>query len=154
MDGSGRRRETCCEVDNDIEIRPSLGRLRRAMRKRSFSVLLIRDFSRVRTFESHQRGKNWAAIVRRDLNSSGGLKREWLPHARGAIDYYKLAPVGEFIEVGADYHTSGGNLQPDRHYYLVKEVTETAVILVEISKSQIPKVDSSNQQKEEKATSH
>lgn len=93
-------------------------------------------------YEGHHRGRNWAAVVRRDLTSPGGLRRAWLERARGGHGFYAVPAKGSYIEIGADYYTSGGHKQPHRRYFQVLSVTDGKIVLREVELSEIPRVRS------------
>lgn len=77
-------------------------------------------------FEYHTRGKNWLAIISLDPDSPGGLARKFIKRARGESYYYFVdqLKVGDPIEFGADYYTTGNNKRSDRAYYVVLEKTD------------------------------
>jgi len=82
-------------------------------------------------YETHRRGKNWAAVIELDPKSPGGLKRKFLSRAKGD-DYYYMTDglsVGAPVEFGADYYTAGGSKRECRWYGVVVEMTETEVVL-------------------------
>lgn len=76
-------------------------------------------FINVPVYETHKRGQNWMARVQKDPKSPGGLKREFAERARGD-EYYYIVPknwrVGDFVEFGADYFSSGGRRSRTRWY--------------------------------------
>lgn len=80
----------------------------------------------------HKRGRNWAAIIRPDPRSPGGLARRFLARARGRY-YYMIEglSVGHAVEFGADYYTGSGRKWPERWYGVVVEITPTRVVLIE-----------------------
>ena len=90
-------------------------------------------------FCSHKRGRNWAAVVERDLTESGGLRRTWLDRARGQGGWYRVPPKGAFIEIAADYFTSGGRRDRERHYFRVASVTSSEIVLFEVPLSLVPR---------------
>jgi len=82
-------------------------------------------------FESRSRGKNWMAVIYRDIRSPGGLRREWVPRVRGrSSGLYDVSGVrpGDYLEIGGDYYTGGGSRRPDRRIVRVLEVTEDQIL--------------------------
>lgn len=69
----------------------------------------------VPVYKSHKRGKNWLAIIELDPASPGGLKRRFLPRARGEY-YYFIEPGTYPVEFGADYYSSSYRKYPNRVY--------------------------------------
>ena len=82
-------------------------------------------------YESHKRGKNWAATIRLDPASPGGLSRDFWPRAHG--EYYYLLPkslrVGDAVEFGADYYSSGGRKNANRWYGVVRAISDAEITL-------------------------
>jgi len=74
---------------------------------------------------SHKRGRNWAATVKPDPRSPGGLARKFWQRAYG--HYFYMIPkdlqVGDVVEFGGDYYTSSGRRSPERAYCVVLSVT-------------------------------
>ncbi|MCX7910007.1 MAG: hypothetical protein N2505_00275 [Endomicrobia bacterium] len=82
-------------------------------------------FITVPVYESHKRGKNWFARIEKNPRSPSGLDREFASHARG--EYYYIVPnwnVGDVVEFGADYYTSGGRKHPYREYGVIIEINK------------------------------
>ena len=75
-------------------------------------------------YESHKRGKNWAATLTIDPSSPGGLGRNFLARGRGEYFYnvQNLTP-GTPVEFGGDYYTGSGGKRSHRFYGIVTEVT-------------------------------
>lgn len=79
-------------------------------------------------YETHKRGKNWAATVTKDPRSPGGLARTFWPRARG--EWYYMVPAdlqtGDVVEFGADYYKCSGRPSRTRVYgVVVAEGTES-----------------------------
>jgi hypothetical protein len=74
---------------------------------------------------SHKRGRNWAATVKPDPRSPGGLAREFWQRARGSYFYMvpKNLQAGDVVEFGGDYYTTSGHKHPDRAYCVVLSIT-------------------------------
>ena len=77
----------------------------------------------VTCWESHSRGKNWAAVIEADPTAPGGLRRIFLKKAHGNYFYLidGLAP-GQAVEFGADYYSSSGRKNARRVYGVVTAV--------------------------------
>ena len=99
------------------------------------SLRVKRSFFDAPYYCSLKGGVNWAAIV--DVTAWGCLKRTWLEPARGEKGWYRVPPQNTYIEVGADYITSGGRRDRVRHYYHVISVTSSEVVLWEVRFSQV-----------------
>lgn len=71
-------------------------------------------------FEPHRRGKNWVAVVVKNLQAPGGLERRFLKKASGR-NYVLPADlkVGDCLEFGGDYYTISGRPSRNREYYRV-----------------------------------
>jgi hypothetical protein len=72
----------------------------------------------VPVWESHRRGRNWAATISPDPRAPGGLARDFWPKARGR--YYYLVPALEPpvpVEFGADYYSGSGHLYRRSRWY-------------------------------------
>jgi len=83
-------------------------------------------------WETHSRGKNWAATITVDPVMPGGLGRQFWDHAQGADHYYLVPPglrVGDAVEFAGDYFTGGGSRQKDRHFRTVTAVTADALTM-------------------------
>jgi hypothetical protein len=78
-------------------------------------------------YETHKRGKNWAATITVDPAKPGGLGREFWTHAKG--ESYYMVPalsVGDAVEFGGDYYSGSGRKTADRWYgYVVRIDPET-----------------------------
>lgn len=72
--------------------------------------------------ERWQRAKNWVAVIKPNRARPGGLDREFLPRAVGSRYHTNIVVAGDFIEVGADYVTTGGNKIPARRYFRILQV--------------------------------
>jgi hypothetical protein len=85
-------------------------------------------------YESHKRGKNWAAVVTKDPKAPGGLNRNFLKRAYGKYYYFvDSLKVGDVVEFGADYYTSSGRKDANRKYAVVIAVTTDVVELEEFA---------------------
>ena len=90
-------------------------------------------------YESHKRGKNWVATVERNLQSIGGLDRDfWERRGRYATVPDDLVP-GQWIEMGGDYYSGGGNPTRDRKYFRVVAISGEALEVEEVGKSDVGK---------------
>jgi hypothetical protein len=75
-------------------------------------------------YQSHKRGKNWASVI--SGKNSVQFKRENLRQSFKLVVADSLK-IGDALELGGDYITSGGNREPDRGYYLITEITDTCI---------------------------
>jgi hypothetical protein len=93
------------------------------MEKKTFTSKLEQDaMTEVPIYETHSRGRNWLAVIEIDPKSPSGLSRNFVQKARGKFYYFVTdLKVGDAVEFGADYYTSGGNKSPRRLYALVTE---------------------------------
>jgi hypothetical protein len=84
-------------------------------------------------YEPHKRGKNWLAVIELDPDSPGGLMREFMKRGRGEDYYYsvKELEVGDVVEFGADYYSSGGHKSPRRVYAVVLDIKSNSLKLAE-----------------------
>lgn len=99
----------------------------------SLVSLAVRDGALVEVpvYTTHRRARNWAAIVRPDPRSPGGLARRFLARAHG--DYYYLIDgleLGQVIEFGADYFSSRGVRHPERWYGVVVSISQDQVVFL------------------------
>lgn len=87
-------------------------------------------------YETHQRGKNWMAIIEADPAAPGGLAREFVKRGRGRY-LYIVGPevVGKAVEIAADYTSSGGKRHPKRWYGVVRSVTDSEITIEECETS-------------------
>lgn len=85
-------------------------------------------------FEDHKRGNNWIATVEHDPESPGGLKRGFWK--KGAKSYRKVPDniEGRYIEVAADYSSSGGKKERNRHYFDVSKCQDGEIVLIPVQK--------------------
>jgi hypothetical protein len=82
-------------------------------------------------WESHSRGKNWAATVSPHPASPGGLARSFWAKAKGS-SYYLLPSglvPGDAVEFGADYYSGRGGKSPRRWYGFVVRVEPDMLVL-------------------------
>lgn len=81
-------------------------------------------------YESHARGKNWMATIEADPAAPGGLAREFVKKGRGRY-FYIVGPevVGKAVEIAADYTSSGGKRHPKRWYGVVRNVTDSEIVI-------------------------
>jgi hypothetical protein len=81
-------------------------------------------------YESHARGKNWMATIEADPAAPGGLAREFIRNGRGRY-LYIVGPevVGKAVEIAADYTSSGGKRHPKRWYGVVRNVTDSEIVI-------------------------
>ena len=82
-------------------------------------------------WESHNRGKNWLALISPNPRSPGGLDRTFLEKARGGSSYYLLSglSLGDAVEFGADYYSGRGRKNPHRWYGFIVGLTPTYLLL-------------------------
>ena len=95
-------------------------------------------------YESHARGKNWTAIVNRDVSAPHGLDRQFLKTVRNRQYFYPnelgddslfgedvkfSIKAGDVIEWGADYYTGSGHKVHNRKYAAVISVSDTMLIV-------------------------
>jgi hypothetical protein len=87
-------------------------------------------------YETHQRGKNWMAIIEADPAAPGGLAREFVKRGRGRY-LYIVGPevVGKAVEIAADYTSSGGKRHPKRWYGVIRSVTDSEIAIEEYETS-------------------
>ncbi len=76
-------------------------------------------------YESHKRGRNWASKI--TGKNSVEFQRENLRQIQNKISISNIQ-VGDAIELGGDYISSGGNRRPDRGYYLILEINSDSII--------------------------
>jgi len=83
-------------------------------------------------YESHRRGKNWLAKIRRSPTAPGGLAREFAEKAHD--EYYYIWPeqwgIGTPVEFGADYYSGGGNKHPHRWYGVLFDMLPGVIVLL------------------------
>jgi hypothetical protein len=82
----------------------------------------------VPVYESHNRGKNWMAVISLDPAKPGGLARDFLPNGKG--DFYYIVSkdiVGKAVEFGADYYSSSGNPSRNRAFGVIHSLTEDEI---------------------------
>lgn len=81
-------------------------------------------------YESHARGKNWMATIEADPAAPGGLAREFVKNGRGRYFYLVNASlIGKAVEIAADYTSSGGKRHPKRWYGVVRNVTDSEIVI-------------------------
>ena len=82
-------------------------------------------------FETHKRGKNWAATIHPDPLGPGGLGRNFWKRAYGK--YYYIVPenlnINDYVEFGADYYSGSGRKNSHRWYGKVMEKSDKELIL-------------------------
>lgn len=79
-------------------------------------------------YKSHKRGKNWLAVIELDPKSPGGLKRRFATPGRGDYLYsVEELQIGDAVEFGADYYTTGGRRVPGRWYGVVTDIKHNYV---------------------------
>jgi len=79
-------------------------------------------------YETHKRGKNWMATIAPDPAAPGGVARTFVPRGRGKYYYIVSADlVGQPVEVGADYISSGGKRSRNRWYGVVRALTSEEI---------------------------
>lgn len=79
-------------------------------------------------YESHQRGKNWMAVITCDPASPGGYARDFCKRGNGA--YYYIVDqsiVGKAVEFGGDYYSGSGRKSSHRFYGVVLSLTDSAI---------------------------
>jgi hypothetical protein len=83
-------------------------------------------------YETHHRGKNWMAIIEPDPRSPGGLHRTFVERGKGKF-YYMVneLEIGQNIEFGADYYSSGGRKNKNRWYGRITNITDTEIEIEE-----------------------
>jgi hypothetical protein len=85
--------------------------------------------TQVPAWESHRRGKNWLAKIKKDPTGPGGLGRVFLPKAKGEYFYMiNDLKVGDPIEFGADYYSSSNRATRCRKYFVVREITTEKMV--------------------------
>ena len=89
------------------------------------------------SYEPHERGKNWVAVVIPDRTKPWGLDRVWLERGRGSCYVATPIKVGDYLEVGADYVRFSGSRDRNRRYLRVVARTSTHLTLRE---EQMPRV--------------
>lgn len=93
--------------------------------------IINRGLIDVPIWESHYRGRNWAAIIEVEPLLPGGVKRSWFNRGSGISKY--IVPeqllVGHVVEFGADYITGVGSRREDRFFGVVLSLTTTELIL-------------------------
>lgn len=80
-------------------------------------------------YETHNRGKNWLAVIDIDPKSPGGIARNFQKKAYGDYKYMvDELQVGDAVEFGADYYSGRGNKNTNRWYGVVTEVGDNLSI--------------------------
>lgn len=76
-------------------------------------------------YESHDRGRNWLAVIDVSPTMPSGLSRQWMPQGRGEC-FYIIEQLKLFdpVEFGADYVTVGGRKHYKRLYGVVVAITD------------------------------
>ncbi len=97
------------------------------------SVVLAGGIVSAPIYETHHRGKNWAAIIQANPTSPGGIDRVWLPRGRGEF-LYMVGRLDRFdaVEFGADYVTMMGNKHPKRWFGVVRVLTGNQIEIEEV----------------------
>jgi hypothetical protein len=83
-------------------------------------------------YETHERGKNWFAVIDINPTMPGGLARDFVRTGRGEC-LYIVEQVTRFdaVEFGADYVTGAGRKYPKRWYGVVVEKQSELLRIVE-----------------------
>lgn len=78
-------------------------------------------------YESHKRGRNWAAVV--SGKNAANFERRFLSTRGETVD---LEPVraGDVLEFGGDYITGGGRRVPDRRWFHVHQIDDELIKFV------------------------
>lgn len=84
-------------------------------------------------YETHDRGRNWVAVVSFDPGAPSELSREFWDRNGKNAEVPRDLVGGALLEVAADYYTGSGTRKPRRRYYRVLEVGES-LLLKEITK--------------------
>lgn len=91
----------------------------------------------VPVYESHRRGRNWMAIIRKDPKAPGGLARLFMEPAHGNYFYFVDGiKVGAPVEFGADYYTGGGSRSATRWYGVVVELDDEKIVIEQYSSAE------------------
>ena len=99
-------------------------------------------------YESNPRGKNWVAIVERNLSKPSGLARRFLRRVgRSTRVFASAIRPGHWLEVGADYYTARQRCHPCRYYFLVLSISQDEMVLRQIEKSEIGKYQDEDENK-------
>lgn len=79
-------------------------------------------------WESHKRGKNWVATVRRNKASRFGMDREFWQ--RGSGRWYQVPELqpGDVVEMAGDYFKCSGRRAPSREYLRVTEIYDDSIV--------------------------
>jgi hypothetical protein len=105
-------------------------------------------------YESHKRGRNWAATISIDPKSPGGIGRTFWKRAHG--EFYYLIPADLRppvpVEFGADYYTVSGRKKPHRVYGVILSISQDTLTL-EICQSAREAVERAEQLKMERTDS-
>jgi len=80
--------------------------------------------------ESHKRGRNWVATVVCDKGQPGGLRRTFWANGTGSYVAPSCEP-GDYVEVAADYFSSGGSRSRRRKFFRVLAVDVEQIIVRE-----------------------
>lgn len=86
--------------------------------------------SDVGVYETHNRGKNWVAVVEADRNAPGGLARDFLGRGRGEKVEADEIEAGDQLEVAGDYYTMKGRKSPSRSYVRVLAVEDDRMLVI------------------------
>lgn len=104
------------------------------MEEKDTEIIRIRivagGISEAPMWETHKRGKNWAAIIGADPRMPGGLSRRFLDRGRGDF-LYMLGDLSLFdaVEFAGDYVSWGGDVTQNRWFGVVITKTEDALEL-------------------------
>ena len=75
-------------------------------------------------FCSHRRGRNWAAVV--SGKNAANAQRNFLKAVGRTVDLSQVA-VGDVVEFGGDYISSGGIRRPNRCWWLIVKISDEVV---------------------------
>lgn len=108
-------------------------RIEREAMEQKYAVRTLRIIRRglidVLAWDTHERGRNWAAIVEIDPLMPGGIRRVWFERGSGHAKYIipEQLLVGHVIEFGADYFSWRGKRKRERIYAAVTHLSDTEV---------------------------
>lgn len=82
-------------------------------------------------FETHNRGKNWLAVIEKDPKAPGGLGRKFKDKGKGDF-YYSISGLkpGDAVEFGADYYSGSGRKNSRRWYGIVFGVDKDEIMFI------------------------
>ncbi len=86
----------------------------------------------VPVYEEHHRGKNWMAVINKNPKAPNGLDRTFVEKGKGEYFYIvSNVKIGDVVEFGADYISSGGRRRTNRWYGVVIQIDDNMIVIDE-----------------------